>query len=175
MPAETALAARVRLGGSAHAGAATIVVPQGFPGLTGPTNNRRILDAIITGLAPPPPCVPRFSLPSPESWSYGTLCGTAHPTSAETWCPGVVFGGYLACLVDQFAGPVMLSVLPDGASFLTASTKIDVHRPMRPGATTIGAEVIRLSARDATIEVTVSQQGRIISLATIRQIISYGR
>lgn len=151
------------------------VVPQGFPSVTSLTNNRRILDGIITGLAPPPPCVPRFSLPSPESWSYGTLSGSAHPTSAETWCPGVVFGGYLACLVDQYAGLVMLSVLPDGASFLTASTKIDVHRPMRPGPTTIAAEVIRLTGRDATIEVTLSQQDRSISTGIIRQVISYGR
>jgi acyl-coenzyme A thioesterase PaaI-like protein len=151
------------------------VVPHGFPDATSPTSNRRILDAIITGLAPPPPCVPRFSLPRPESWSYGTLSGTAHPTSAETWCPGVVFGGYIACLVDQYAGLVMLSVLPDGASFLTASTRIDAQRPMRPGAATISAEVARLTARDATVEVTVSQQGRAVSLASIRQVIGYGR
>lgn len=148
------------------------VVPEGFPGVIGLNNNRRILDAIITGLAPPPPCVPRFSLPRPKSWSYGKLSGTAFPTSSETWSPGVVFGGYLACLVDQFAGLVMLSVLPDGATFLTATTKIDVHRPLRPGETEIGAEVLRLTARDATIEVTVNQRDRIVSLATIRQVIS---
>jgi uncharacterized protein (TIGR00369 family) len=153
----------------------TTALPQGFPTVSSPTNNRRILDAIITGLAPPPPCVPRFLLPRPQSWSYGALHGTAFPTSSETWSPGVVFGGYLACLVDQFAGLVMLSVLPDGATFLTASLKIDVHRPMRPGETTIAAEVIRLSSRDAVIEVTLSQRDRIVSLATIRQVISYGR
>ena len=155
--------------------AALAVVPQGFPDVSSPTNNRRILDAIITGLAPPPPCVPRFSLPRPKSWSYGTLFGTAHPTSAETWCPGVVFGGYLACLVDQYAGLVMLSILPDGASFLTASTKIDAQRPMRPGAATISAEIVRVTQRDATVEVTVSQQDKTVSLATIRQVIGYGR
>jgi len=64
-----------------------------------------------------------------------------------------------------------LSVLPDGATFLTAGLTIDLHAPMRAGEVTIGAEVIRLTGRDATVEVTIGQRDRIVSLATARQVI----
>jgi len=150
---------------------ATLAVPQGFPDPEGQTNNRRVLAAIVAGLAPPPPCPARFTLPTPETWSYGRLSGTAHPTAADVWASGLTFGGYLACVVDEFAGLVMLSVLPDGATFLTAGLTIDLHAPMRAGEVTIGAEVIRLTGRDATVEVTIGQRDRIVSLATARQVI----
>jgi uncharacterized protein (TIGR00369 family) len=146
-------------------------VPHDFPAEGVETGNRRLLEAIVSGLAPPPPCVPRFALPRPAAWSYGVLAGIANPTDTETWAPGIVFGGYLACLVDQFAGLVMLSVLPDGAMFLTAGMTVDMHNPMRPGEASVRAQIVRLTRRGATIEVVLAQRGRTVSLATVRQVI----
>lgn len=143
--------------------------PPGFPGPQARTGYRRLLDDIVSGAMPPPPCAARFALPRPSAWSYAVLHGTASTTEAETWAPGVVFGGYTACLVDQFAGLVMLTVLPDGASFLTAGFRLDLDRPMRPGEATITARVLRLAARQATVSVEVGQGGRVTSRATVTQ------
>jgi len=152
-------------------GTPRLAVPHDFPDPAAPTGNRRLLEAIVSGAAPPPPCVPRFALPRPGGWSHGTLTGTARPTETETWAPGVVFGGYLACLVDQFAGLVMLSVLPDGATFLTAGMTIDLHAPMRPDEATVNARVVRLAVREATVEIVLGQSGRTVCRATVRQVV----
>jgi uncharacterized protein (TIGR00369 family) len=148
-----------------------LAVTPDFPGETEETAGRRLLEAIVSGIAPPPPCVARFALPRPDAWSHGTLTGTAIPTATETWAPGIVFGGYLACLADQFAGLVMLSVLPDGATFLTAGLTVDMHSPMRPGEARVAARIVRLTRRAATVEVTLEQGGRTVSAATVRQVI----
>jgi uncharacterized protein (TIGR00369 family) len=118
---------------------------------------------------PPPRCVPRFALPRPSAWSYGALHGLAAVTEDETWAPGVVFGGYIGCLADQFAGLVMLTVLPDGMTFLTADIRLDLHSPVRPGEVAITAGVLRLRARQATAHVTVEQGGTVSCQATVTQ------
>ncbi len=152
-------------------GGSLLAAPAGFPGPARATRYRQLLDDIVTGAGHPPPCVPRFALPRPSAWSYGVLRGAASPTQVETWAPGVVFGGYIGCLVDQFAGLVMLSVLPDGATFLTASIHIDLHTPIRPGETGITARVLALAAREATVVVDLDQDGQTTSRATVTQVL----
>lgn len=147
--------------------------PPGFPHPAEATGYRRHLDAVVTGAAPPPPCVPRFALPRPSAWSYGTLRGVATPKEIDTWSHGVVFGGYIACLADQFAGLVMLTVIPDGATFLTAGIELDLRRPLRPGRAEITARVLRLERREATVEVMVDQDGRTTSRASVTQIVRH--
>ena len=145
--------------------------PTGFPVSTVDTANRQVLTAIVAGELPPPSCVDRFLLPAPSAWSYGFITGTAEPTDAETWEPGVVFGGYLACLVDQFAGLVMLTVLPDGAGFLTYGLSLDLRAPVRPGEVVIEARIRSLAAREAIVDVELSQDGRVTSRAAVTQVI----
>lgn len=145
--------------------------PPGFPHPAETTGYRRHLDAVVTGAAPPPPSATRFALPRPSAWSYGTLRGTATPAEIDTWTPGVVFGGYIACLADQFAGLVMLTVIPDGATFLTAGISLDLRSPLRPGHAEVTARVLRLARREATVEVMVDQDGRTTSRATVTQIV----
>jgi uncharacterized protein (TIGR00369 family) len=128
-----------------------------------------MLDGVVSGALPPPRCVPRFALPRPSAWSYGTLRGLATVTEDETWAPGVVFGGYLGCLADQFAGLVMLTVLPDGLTFRTADLRLDLHRPVRPGEAAIIARVLRLRAGQATAHVTIAQDGAVSCQATVTQ------
>jgi uncharacterized protein (TIGR00369 family) len=151
------------------------VPPPGFPAATGPTRNRRLLDAVVSGAAPEPACVRRLDLPRPQVWSYGRVAGTVNPTVEHTWMPDVVFGGYLCCLVDQFAGLVMLTVLPDGATFLTSEVAMRLHSPTRPGPVTVDARVVRLTRRDATVEVTMTVPDgageRVTSRATVQQVL----
>jgi EmrB/QacA subfamily drug resistance transporter len=145
--------------------------PPGFPLPAEATDYRRLLDAVVSGAMPPPPCVSRFALPRPSAWSYGTLRGTASPGEIETWTPGVVFGGYIACLADQFAGLVMLTVIPDGATFLTAGVSLDLRSPLRPGQAEVTARVLRLGRREAMVEVVIDQDGRTTSRATVTQVV----
>ena len=158
------------------AAASPLSPPRGFPDPVRSTGNRRLLDAIVSGAAPAPPCVPRFDLPTPQTWSYGRVSGTAYAASEHTWTPDVVFGGYLCCLVDQFAGLAMLTVLPDATSFLTHTITLEMHRPVRTGPALVEARVIRLTTREATVTVSLgvptgSGSGRPAGQATVRQVL----
>jgi uncharacterized protein (TIGR00369 family) len=90
-------------------------------------------------------------------------------TDVETWAPGVVFGGYLACLADQFAGLAMMTVLPDGMTFLTADLQLDLRSPVRPGEVAIAARVLRVMTRRAAVHVTIGQAGKPSCHATVTQ------
>ena len=65
----------------------------------------------------------------------------------------------------------MLTVIPDGATFLTAGISLDLRSPLRPGHAEVTARVLRLARREATVEVMVDQDGRTTSRATVTQIV----
>ena len=87
--------------------------PAGFPPADEPTVYRTTLDSIVDGKIADPPYVRRLALPRPTGWSYGRMDALVDIGEDVTWESGAVFGGYVTCLTDLFAGLVMLTVLPD--------------------------------------------------------------
>jgi uncharacterized protein (TIGR00369 family) len=147
-------------------------LPAGFPLPDERSGYRVLLDMIIEGTAPDPPVVKRLEPPRPSHWSPGVLTVITTLQDDHTWTSGVIFGGYLACLVDLYGGLVMFTVLPDAATFLTAHIEVSFRRPTAPGPVRIDASVIELSARHALTEVLVSQEGEVTSRGLTTQAIS---
>lgn len=135
------------------------------------TGGRRMLAGLADGSVADPPAAHTLALPPATSWLPGLVtCETEFP-EALTLTPGVVFGGWIACLVDHFAGLVMLSALPDGCGFLTSGLRVDYHAPLVPGPVTVETELTSCSSRLAVAEVRFVQGGRTAARATVEQII----
>jgi acyl-coenzyme A thioesterase PaaI-like protein len=142
----------------------------GFPVADEVTKNRRLLDAIVAGNAPAPPYVGRLALPRPTGWKPGEVeCRTR--VGEEVGWDGVIFGGYLAAVADLFGGLAMLTVLPDGARFLTAELGVTFTTPIVPGNVRITARVTELSTRGATVQVLLRQRNRVAGRARTDQVI----
>jgi len=143
-----------------------------FPPANERTRYRAMLDAIIDGTAANPPYVRRLALPRPTSWSHGRLEADILIGADVTWSSGAVFGGYITCLIDLYAGLAMLTVLPDRARFLTGHLAVSFRLPLRPGPASVEATVTELAAHKAAAEVLIRQAGRITSTGMATQIIS---
>ncbi len=145
--------------------------PDGFPEADQLTGYRALLNLIVAGEAPPPAYVRRLALPRPTTWLPGWVESATTVGDEVTWTAGAVFGGYLACVADQFAGLAMFTVLPDAARFLTATAETAFHRPVRPGQLTIEATVVDLSGRNAVVEVLMYQDGHTAAASRATQTI----
>jgi fatty-acyl-CoA synthase len=145
--------------------------PAGFPDETAGTEQRALLDAIIGATIPDPPCVDRLALPRPERWSPGHVSALIEAGPELTWGAGVVFGGYLTCVIDLFAGFAAMTVLPDGFRFLTADLETTFHVPVAPGPIAVEASVDELSARRAVVSVRLRQNDRVAVSARTTQLL----
>lgn len=147
--------------------------PKGFPAPELRTRNRQLLAEIIDGSLPETATVRRLGLPRASRAGYGTVAADIEFPEDTTWRPGVVFGGYLACLVDQFAGLVMLTVMPDTTTFLTADVAVEFCSRTGIGEALIEARIVSLTHRRARVEVRILQQGRVTSRATVLQFLQH--
>jgi fatty-acyl-CoA synthase len=145
--------------------------PAGFPDETAATEQRTLLDAIVAGTIPDPPCVARLALPRPDRWAPGAVYALIEAGPELTWGAGVVFGGYLACILDLFAGFAAMTVLPDGFAFLTADLDTAFEVPVAPGPIEVEASVDDVSARRAVVSVRLRQQGRVAVSARATQLL----
>jgi len=135
------------------------------------TRGRRMLAGLADGTVPNPPAAGTLALPPATSWLPGLVTCETEFDAALTLTPGVVFGGWIACLVDHFAGLVMLSALPDESGFLTARLSVDYHAPLVPGPVRVQTELTSCSTRLAVAEVRFVQDGRLACTGTVEQII----
>lgn len=148
--------------------------PVRLRGLAAPdadTGGRRMLTGLADGSVPAPPAAHTLALPPATSWSPGRITCETRFDESLTLTPGVVFGGWIACLVDHFAGLVMLSAIPDGSGFLTAGLSVDYHAPLVPGPVSIETGLTSCSTRRAVAEVRFVQGGRPACTGTVEQII----
>lgn len=135
------------------------------------TDGRRLLADMAGGVPHAAPAARTLRLPPATLWSPGLIVCETHFDEAVTLTPGVVFGGWIACLSDHFAGLVMLSALPDGYGFLTAGLTTSYHAPLVPGAVRIETELTTCTTRLAVAEVRFEQDGRLASRTIVEQII----
>ncbi|HEV2635626.1 MAG TPA: PaaI family thioesterase [Actinocrinis sp.] len=145
--------------------------PPGFPADGESTVHRALLDAAVSGPGPAPPCAERLALPGPDHWSPGTAGALVDAGPDLAWRAGVVFGGYLACVADLFAGFAVMTVLPDDYGFLTADLDTVFHAPAAPGPISVLAAVQQLSRRRALVTVRMHQDGRLTVGARATQLL----
>lgn len=135
------------------------------------TGGRRWLDRLAAGTTENAPAARTLRLPPATFWAPGLIVCETRFEEELTLTPGVVFGGWIACLSDHFAGLVMLSALPDGFGFLTAGLSVGYLTPLVPGPVRIETELTTCTTRLAVAEVRFQQHGRLASRTTVEQII----
>lgn len=139
--------------------------PMEFPGLEIKTKYRKVLNEVVDGtdIAPIPIAtigLP-FATPCVANWEYGRLSGVYTPPSHAAMPTGNIFGGYLAGLVDQWAGLATYSVIPDRLQVLTVNMNMDFKAPAVIVPTRLQASVTTLTDKKAIVQV-VAWQGEIL-------------
>jgi uncharacterized protein (TIGR00369 family) len=146
---------------------AEVSAPAGFPAPGEPSAGRAELDRMVADVASTPPFFARIGLPGPSAWEYGRIVTEFSATPDTTGVEGVVFGGYIASLIDQQASLALMSVIPDGAIQLTRRLEVEFLAPLAPDRVRVEAEVVELTERWAVCQVAVSQNGTTASLGRV--------
>ena len=144
-----------------------VSAPADFPAPGEPSAGRAELDRMVAG-ASTRPFFARIGLPGPSDWEYGRIVAEFSASPDTTAVEGVVFGGYIASLIDQQAALALLSVIPDGTIQLTRRLEVEFLAPLVPDRVLrVEAEVIELTERRAVCQVAVSQNGATASLGRV--------
>ncbi|MFI0980765.1 PaaI family thioesterase [Streptomyces sp. NPDC021093] len=144
--------------------------PEGFPEAGGKTARRALLDLIVAGTAPAPPCIDRLRLPNCDRWGPGWVTVDFVCTAEFAVRENTIFGGYIAALIDQYAGLVMLTLMPDDRDFLTGELTLEFLAPLAVGPVRVEAEATELTRRHATVAVRLFQGGDLRCRGTATQI-----
>lgn len=146
---------------------AGVATPADFPAPNEPSAGRAELDRMVADVASTPPFFSRIALPGPSAWEYGRIVTEFSAPPDTTAIEGLVFGGYIASLIDQQAALALLSVIPDGTIQLTRRLEVEFLAPLAPDRIRVEAEVIELTERRAVCQVAVSQNGTTASLGRV--------
>lgn len=150
----------------------------GDPALRAPimTRYQRRLDSIRDGVSSDRPFVTRFALPPCTDWSYGQVISEFTPHTDALVEADVIFGGYIASLVDHFAGLAMYSVAQsDDTPFRTTDLSVSFIRPLRLRQTRVEARVTDQADGYAVCEVRLFQAGVEVSRGVVRQVLRKSR
>jgi acyl-coenzyme A thioesterase PaaI-like protein len=150
---------------------AGVSAPAGFPAPGEPSAGRAELDRMVAGVASAPPFVTRIGLPGPSAWEYGRIVAEFSAPADTTGVEGVVFGGYIASLVDQQAVLALMSVVPDGTIQLTQRLEVKFLAPLAPEGIRVETEVVELVEHRAVCRITVSQNGATASWGRVTQML----
>jgi acyl-coenzyme A thioesterase PaaI-like protein len=143
------------------------------PGHRAASTNRyqRRLDSMCGGTPSDRPFVARFALPLITEWSYGQVIAEFTPPPDALVEADVIFGGYIACLVDHFAGLAMYSIAEsDDEPFRTTELSVSFIQPLRLGQTRAEARVTIQANGYAICEVQLLQADVVVSRGVVRQV-----
>lgn len=144
------------------------------PATRPPATNRyqRRLDTICAGTNSDRPFVTRFALPLITDWSDGQVISVFTPHQEALVEADVLFGGYIACLVDHFAGLAMYSIAQsDDEPFRTTELSVSFIRPLRLRQTHVDARVVTHGDGYAICEVLLLQADVLVSKGVARQVL----
>jgi acyl-coenzyme A thioesterase PaaI-like protein len=138
----------------------------------GTTRYQRRLDSLCAGTNSDRPFVTRFALPPCTEWSYGLVVCEFTPPPDTLVEADVIFGGYIACLVDHFAGLAMYSIAQsDNEPFRTTELSVSFIRPLRLERTRVEARVTTQADGYAICEVRLLQADIEVSRGMARQVL----
>lgn len=136
------------------------------------TRYQRRLDSLCSGTNSDRPFVTRFALPPCTEWSYGLVISEFTPPPDTLVEADVIFGGYIACLVDHFAGLAMYSIAQsDNEPFRTTELSVSFIRPLRLARTRVEARVTTQADGYAICEVRLIQADVEVSRGMARQVL----
>ncbi len=136
------------------------------------TRWNRLLDGIVNGTGGRPPMVATLRLPLIDGWEPGRVWVDWN-VDPETFNEReVVFGGYLATLIDSLGGLAFMSSLKDSESFATANLNVSFFRPVSQGTVRIEGVVIHRGRRMGQVDVTCHDGlGKLIARGVITQVV----
>ena len=135
-----------------------------------------ILDSVVDGTAPRTAYADALVLPAPTGWERGCVWASweVSPALLTPW--GAVFGGYLAAMVDEFAGMAALSVLEEGETFGTTDLHVSPVRALREGTARIEARVVARGRSAIHVEVVIMRDdGTLVTRASATQVLAQRR
>lgn len=149
--------------------------PAEFPSMDIKTKYRRVLNEVVDGtdIAPIPIATMGlpFAVPCAATWEYGRLTGVYTPPSHVAMPTGNIFGGYLAGVVDQWAGLATYSVIPDKLQILTVNMTMDFKAPAVVAETRIQASVTAFSEKKAIVQVLAWQTDVLLFKACVVEVL----
>ena len=131
-----------------------------------------LMDQIVAGTAPKPPCVKTLRLPQPKRWEPGRAWAEWEVDESLFHRGGALFGGYLAAMADSALGLATLSVLNDDEAFTTSDLRVSFFRRITSGTIEIDARVVHRGRRMVHAEVLfTNEDGELAAKATATQVI----
>jgi uncharacterized protein (TIGR00369 family) len=131
------------------------------------------LDALIAGVAEPPPVVAVLRLGLLEAWGEGWARKRWEPQPELMNGDGSMFGGYLAALADQMMAFAAMTVIEAPSAFRTTDLQIRFFKLGRADPLLIEGRVVARSRQLISVEVEFRREdGELLAKATGQQFVT---
>jgi uncharacterized protein (TIGR00369 family) len=135
-----------------------------------PVRWSEVLDGIVSGTAARPPMVATLRLPTIAGWEPGRVWVDWKVDPATLNERDVVFGGYLATLIDFLGALAFISTLGDSETFTTTGLNVSYFRPVSHGSVRIEGSVLHRGRRLGQVDVTCKDEsGNLIARGVVSQ------
>ncbi len=85
---------------------------------------------------------------------------------------GVVFGGYLATLIDSLGALAFISTLQESETFTTAGLHVSYFRPVSKGSVRIEGLVVHRGRTMSNVDVTCTDDsGKLVARGAVTQVV----
>lgn len=146
-----------------------------FAGRSERTKRRQLLDDIVGGDDVPAAYIVRFGLPfgvpCRSRWSPGRFVGVFQPPQDSVVFRDMVFGGYVASVVDQFAGLASFTIMRDDTVLVTEKLEVGYKRPFRVANARVEARVVEAKPRQLAVEVEIRQDDVIVCHGDVTEVL----
>ena len=137
-----------------------------------PVRWNEVLDGIVKGTGTRPPMVATLRLPTIAGWERGRVWVDWKVDPETLNEREVVFGGYLATLIDFLGALAFMSTLEDSESFTTTGLNVSYFRPVSQGSVRIEGSVIHRGRRMGQVDVTCKDEsGKLIARGVVSQVV----
>jgi uncharacterized protein (TIGR00369 family) len=126
------------------------------------------LDRMIRGQHERSPCGASMLLPTINEYRVGYVRSVHRIDRKFTNSGGIIFGGYLAALLDDISGYVADTVIPDDKVSATSELSVSFFRPCLPDDAELVFEgfLVNQSRRSYHVEVTLKRpDGKLLAKA----------
>lgn len=131
------------------------------------------LDALVAGVAEPPPVVVTLRLGTLDAWGEGWARKSWAPSPEILNGDGSMFGGYIAALADQIMAFAAMTVAPADAAFRTLNLRVDFIRVGKAEPLAIEGRVTARTTSVVHVEADFRRpDGELIARATAQQMVT---
>jgi len=131
------------------------------------TNWRTKIEGMMAGKASLPPYIANLKIPVPDKIEHGKITCQFEVSEDFKQPEGLLFGGYIAAVADDYLAMAAFSVLTNDYVVVTGDLRVQYFRPIIKGKVNIEAEVVNESQTTIHAEVTFkTENGKLAAKAT---------